>query len=208
MIPDKQDPGYKKYNNEPEQQIQQELAEGIMTAVRDHVQVISMSIGYSAPSGAVRAALQYAYHHGIVLVASSGNSGDNDTQHAGPQPRLGAGVVPGRVPRRAERGRGQHRRAADVVLKRQPLRPGRRARQGGPRPGQERVYYTVNGTSPACALVAGVAALIKSRYPAISPALVMQALTTTAQRARRAATTCSRGSASWTRTRPWPRRDS
>jgi subtilisin family serine protease len=44
------------------------------------------------------------------------------------------------------------------------------------------VYYTVDGTSPACALVAGVAALIKSRYPAISPALVIQALTTTAQK--------------------------
>src|SRR5262249_53958067 len=43
------------------------------------------------------------------------------------------------------------------------------------------LYYTVDGTSPACALVAGVAALLKSRYPGISPALVKEALTTTAQ---------------------------
>ena len=50
-----------------------------------------------------------------------------------------------------------------------------------PAQGRNGLYYTVNGTSPACALVAGVAALIKSKYPAISPAQVMEALTTTAQ---------------------------
>ena len=48
VIPDTSDPGYKKYDSEPEQTIQDELAEGIREAVRDHAQVISMSIGYSA----------------------------------------------------------------------------------------------------------------------------------------------------------------
>ena len=37
--------------------------------------VISMSIGYSAPSGTVREALQKAYDHGVVVIASAGNSG-------------------------------------------------------------------------------------------------------------------------------------
>jgi subtilisin family serine protease len=50
-----------------------------------------------------------------------------------------------------------------------------------PAQGRNGSYYTVSGTSPACALVAGVAALIKSKYPGISPAEVMEALTTTAQ---------------------------
>jgi len=81
VIPDMNDPGYKKYDSEAESQIQDELADGINQAVADHAQVISMSIGYSAPSGPVRAALQDAYDHGIVLVASAGNSGDNDEQH-------------------------------------------------------------------------------------------------------------------------------
>ena len=53
VIPDKGDPGYQAYNNEPEERIQGELADGIMAAVKDHAQVISMSIGYSAPSGVV-----------------------------------------------------------------------------------------------------------------------------------------------------------
>ena len=34
-----------------------------------------MSIGYSAPSGTVRQALQHAYDHGVVVIASAGNSG-------------------------------------------------------------------------------------------------------------------------------------
>jgi subtilisin family serine protease len=82
VIPDTTDPGYKKYDGEPESMIQDELADGIMEAISRHAQVISMSIGYSAPSAAVRAALQDAYSKGIVLVASSGNSGNNDEQHA------------------------------------------------------------------------------------------------------------------------------
>jgi subtilisin family serine protease len=68
VIPDMNDPGYKKYDGEQETQIQDELADGINEAVSDHVQVISMSIGYSAPSATVRKALQRAYDQGIVLV--------------------------------------------------------------------------------------------------------------------------------------------
>ena len=80
VIPDRGDPNYRTYDKEPEQSIQQSLAKGIREAVDGGARVISMSIGYSAPSGVVRAALQYAAQHGAVLIASSGNSGHND-QH-------------------------------------------------------------------------------------------------------------------------------
>src|SRR5262249_60724073 len=46
-----------------------------------------------------------------------------------------------------------------------------------PAQGRDGQYWLVSGTSPACALTAGVAALIKSVYPALAPALVMQAIT-------------------------------
>jgi subtilisin family serine protease len=82
VIPDKGDPGYKTYDSEPESTIQRSLAKGITDATRAGAKVISMSIGYSAPSSAVRAALQSAEQHGVVLVASSGNSGQNDAQNA------------------------------------------------------------------------------------------------------------------------------
>ena len=70
VIPDKDDPGYTKYESEPEAVIQKSLATGIEDAVNGGARVISMSIGYSAPSAQVRAALQYAYSKGAVLVAS------------------------------------------------------------------------------------------------------------------------------------------
>ena len=140
-----------------------------------------MSIGYSAPSGAVRAALQYAYAHGIVLVASSGNSGNNDEQHSRGGSRGWAPVsfpaeYPGVIGVGAVTSVGQPTSFSSGNLSVQVAAPGKSV----PAQGRNGEYYTVSGTSPACALVAGVAALIKSRYPGISPAKVLQALTATA----------------------------
>ena len=122
-----------------EEQIQGELAEGINQAVRDHAQVISMSIGYSAPSGAVRAALQYAYDHGIVLVASAGNSGDNDEQHTrsgdhGWAPVSFPAEYPGVLSVGAVNMDKQPTSFSSGNLSVKVAAPGR----GGPRPGQER----------------------------------------------------------------------
>jgi subtilisin family serine protease len=181
VIPDKEDPGYRTYNNEPEQRIQDELAEGIMTAVKDHARVISMSIGYSAPSGMVRNAIDYAYAHGTVLVASSGNSGDNDTRHAAGSSSMAPVSFPAEYPGvlgvGAVTSAGQPASFSSGNLSVQVAAPGK----GVPAQGRDGLYYTVDGTSPACALVAGVAALIESRYPRISPALVTQAMTSTAR---------------------------
>ena len=182
VIPDTSDPGYKKYDDEPERQIQDELADGIREAVRDHAQVISMSIGYSAASGAVRSALQYAYSRGIVLVASSGNSGDNDEQHVhsgdhGWAPVSFPAEYPGVLGVGAVTIDRQPTSFSSANLSVQVAAPGKSV----PAQGRNGLYYTVSGTSPACALVAGVAALIKSKYPQISAAEVMEALTTTAQ---------------------------
>ncbi len=182
VIPDMNDPGYKKYDSEPEGQIQKELADGITEAVRRHVQVISMSIGYSAPSGKVRAALQDAYDHGIVLVASAGNSGDNDEQHTrsgdhGWAPVSFPAEYPGVLSVGAVNMDKQPTSFSSGNLSVKVAAPG----EAVPAQGRNGLFYTVNGTSPACALVAGVAALIKSKYPSITPAQVMEALTTTAQ---------------------------
>jgi hypothetical protein len=181
VIPDKGDPGYRAYNDEPEQTIQDELANGIMAAVKDHAQVISMSIGYSAPSSVVRSAITYAYQHGTVLVASSGNSGGNDTRHGKGSPGMAPVSFPAEYPGVLGVGAvtiaGTPASFSSGNLSVQVAAPGK----GVPAQGRNGSYYTVDGTSPACALVAGVAALIKSRYPGISPAQVAEALRTSAQ---------------------------
>ena len=48
-----------------------------------------------------------------------------------------------------------------------------------PAQGKDGEYWLVSGTSPACALTAGVAALIRAAYPALTPVLVRKAITST-----------------------------
>jgi subtilisin family serine protease len=181
VIPDRDDPNYRAYDGESEQRIQQSLADGIRDAVRHGARVISMSIGYSAPSGAVRAALQYAAARGAVLIASSGNSGHDDQRRAqGWAPVSFPAEYPGVLSVGALDSSGNAAGFSSNNLSVKVAAPGVHV----PAQGRDGMYWTVDGTSPACALVAGVAALIVSRYPQLSPALVLQALTTSARNGR------------------------
>ena len=176
VIPDRTDPHYGAYTREQETAIQHSLAHGIDDAVRYGAKVISMSIGYSAPSGIVRQALLNANAHGVVVIASAGNSG-------GPSDAGGDGVAPDSFPAdyagvisvgavddtRAVAGFSSDNLSVQLAA------PG----VSVPAQGRDGQYWWVSGTSPACALVAGVAALIKSKYPGLAPALVVSALVTT-----------------------------
>ena len=176
VIPDRGDPNYGKYEREPENRIQQSLADGINYAVSHGVQVISMSIGYSAPSGTVRQALQRAYDHGVVVIASAGNSGGQaDTAHNSGAPESFPANYPGVISVGAVNSSGDVAGFSSDNLSVQVAAPG----VSVPAQGRDGQYWWVSGTSPACALVAGIAALIKSEYPGLAPDLVASALTTT-----------------------------
>jgi subtilisin family serine protease len=176
VIPDRADPHYGAYEREPETRIQQSLADGITFAVRHGAKVISMSIGYGAPSGAVRKALQFAYSRGVVVVASAGNSGGSaDTGQAGQSPESFPADYPGVISVGAVGPDGAVADFSSDNLSVQVAAPG----VSVPAQGRDGQYWWVSGTSPACALVAGVAALIKSLYPALPPDLVASALTST-----------------------------
>jgi subtilisin family serine protease len=178
VIPDKGDPGFRTYDAEPESRIQQSLATGIMDAVKDGAKVISMSIGYSSPSVTVRSALQFARDHGVVLVASSGNSGQDDEPHAGGfAPVSFPAEYPGVMSVAALDSSGSVASFSSNNLSVQVAAPGVQV----PAEGRDGQYWLVSGTSPACALVAGVAALIKSLHPGLAPDLVQEALTSTAR---------------------------
>ena len=176
VIPDRQDPHYGKYEREPETVIQQSLADGIAYAVAHGARVISMSIGYSAPSGLVRQELQKAYDRGVVVIASAGNSGGPaDSSRGGEAPESFPANYPGVISVGAVKSTGAVAGFSSDNLSVQVAAPGVLV----PAQGRDGQYWYVSGTSPACALVAGVAALIKSRYPGLAPDLVASALTST-----------------------------
>jgi hypothetical protein len=178
VLPDKKDPGYSQYKHESDSRGQRALAEAIRYAVAHHASVISMSLGYGAPSRVVRAALQDATRHGVVVVASSGNSGtsvkDEGKAHA---PYSFPADYPGVLGVAAVDRSGGPASFSSENLSVQIAAPGVKV----PAQGSDGQYWLVSGTSPACALTAGVAALIKSVYPQLAPALVIRAITVSAQ---------------------------
>ena len=180
VIPDRADPHYGTYERERETVIQQSLANGIKYAVTNGAKVISMSIGYSAPSGTVRHELQDAYDHGVVVIASAGNSGD-------PGPGRGQAGAPESFPANypsvisvgAVNPDGAVAPFSSDNLSVQVAAPG----VSVPAQGRDGQYWLVSGTSPACAIVSGIAALVRARYPHLPVALADQAITGTAQHA-------------------------
>jgi type VII secretion-associated serine protease mycosin len=177
VIPDRSDPHYGQYQRERETRIQQSLAAGINYAVAHGAKVISMSIGYGAPSKPVREALQQAYSRGVVVVASAGNSGAQaDLAGDGQAPVSFPADYPGVISVAAVNSSGSVAGFSSDNLSVQVAAPG----VSVPAQGRDGQYWLVSGTSPACALVAGVAALIKSKYPDLAPNLVASALTSTA----------------------------
>jgi type VII secretion-associated serine protease mycosin len=139
------------------------VAQGIRYAVDQGAQVINMSFGEATSTSTqvedTDSAIGYAIAHGVVLVASSGNGAqtDNDTEFPAAFPGVVAVAATDRSGHRATFS--THRWTTSVAA------PGvevLEAQAGGG-------YVVGAGTSPAAALVSGVAALIRSRYPKLSP---------------------------------------
>ncbi len=174
VITDATDPNNAKYEAQSASRGQRELAEAITYAVDHRAQVISMSLGYGLQSRPVRAALQDAYDHNVMVVASAGNSGDAagaaGTGHA---PYSFPADYPGVLAVGAVNSSGRVSGFSSENLSVQVAAPGVRV----PAQGRDGQYWYVSGTSPACALTAGVVALIKAKYPALTDAQVISAIT-------------------------------
>jgi subtilisin family serine protease len=137
-----------------------------------------MSLGYGLPSLPVREALQDALNRGVVVVASSGNSGNTATAHgSGHAPYSFPADYPGVLGVAAVSRSGSPAAFSSDNLSVQVAAPGVNV----PAQGRDGQYWLVSGTSPACALTAGVAALIKAKYPGLAPAQVVQAITSSTQ---------------------------
>ncbi|HEY1644385.1 MAG TPA: S8 family serine peptidase [Streptosporangiaceae bacterium] len=177
VITDKADPGYAAYQRQSLRRGQRELARAVRYAVRHGAGVISMSLGYGAPSRPVRSALQYAYSRNVVIVASSGNSGDAaEASGRGSAPYSFPADYPGVLGVAAVGQDFQPASFSSDNLSVQVAAPGVNV----PAAGRNGQYWLVSGTSPACALTAGVAALVRSRFPRLPGADVVDAITRSA----------------------------
>jgi subtilisin family serine protease len=176
VITNSGDPGYAQYERQPQARHQRELATAIEYAISRGAAVISMSLGDGAPSLPVRQALQDALKHNVVILASSGNSGNAPGARAqGHAPLSFPADYPGVLSVAAVGQDGAPAGFSSDNLSVQVAAPGVQV----PAQGQDGGYWLVSGTSPACALAAGVAALIRSADPALPPDLVREAMTTT-----------------------------
>ena len=152
------------------------VEEGIRYAVDHGAQVINMSFGEAATSATgvaeTDAAVQYAIAHGVALVASTGNGAQ--TANVAELPAALPGVIAVAATDRAGRRAtfSTHQWTTSVAA------PGVEvveAQAGGG-------YLVGDGTSPAAALVSGVVALIRARFPKLTPAQIRDVLQRTASR--------------------------
>jgi type VII secretion-associated serine protease mycosin len=171
VILDDNEPGFPIYNANAH--YEDAIASGIRYAVRRGAGVINMSLGSASAAPRVREAVGYAISRGVVVVASAGNDGAGPGRSQFSYPASYTGVISvGAVDAEHQRAPFSDRNASVVLCA-----PGVDVVGAAPGGG----YLAVNGTSPASAFVAGVAALIRSRYPRLGPALVRQALVSSAR---------------------------
>ncbi|MEU7825279.1 type VII secretion-associated serine protease mycosin [Catellatospora sp. NPDC049133] len=149
------------------------VAEGVRWAVDHGADVINLSLGGGSASDALAEAIDYAFDKDVVVVACVGNvstGGPTEIWYPAREPGVLAvtAIAPG----------DQHRlwqgslTGAEAVLS----APG--TDLVGARPGG---YWKVQGTSFAAPLVSATAALVRSRWPDMPAAEVVQRLIKTAQ---------------------------
>jgi type VII secretion-associated serine protease mycosin len=173
VILDDQEPGFAVYNENAE--YYDAIGEGIRYAVAHGAGVINMSLGSTVATRSTRLALAYALARGVVVVAAAGNDGSS---HPGftpySYPASFTGVISVAAVTASGRRASFSDRNASVVV----AAPGVNVVGDGPAGS----FLVGSGTSPASAIVAGVAALIRSKYPRLTPAQVVQAIVSSAQR--------------------------
>jgi type VII secretion-associated serine protease mycosin len=151
------------------------LAQAIRFAVDQHARVINMSIYQFVDDQRVRDAIDYARGHDVVVVAASGNSHDTTAGAVDPTPYpaaydgvVGVGAIDQSGVRSASSPVGPY---VDLVA------PGSDITMAANKSGD---YWVGEGTSFAAPYVAATAALIRSRWPAMTADDVVRQLEGTA----------------------------
>jgi serine protease len=176
------------------------IANGINYATDHGANVINMSLGGSSGSSALQAAVDYAWNHGVVLCAATGNNGTGTISYPArytnciavgatrfdgnraSYSQWGTGidvVAPGGYTSLDQNGDGY----GDGILQ--------QTFSGSP---SNFGYYFFQGTSMATPHVAAVAALVKSKHPSYTNAQVRSAIESTCK---------DKGTAGWDNKYGW-----
>src|SRR3984957_12800489 len=151
------------------------IARGIGYAVRHGAKVIDLPLDPAAQAGgtttggspAERAAVEAALRKGVVLVAPSGDNGAGTDTINYPAAYPGVISVGAFGPGFVKAGFTNHQSYATLTA----------AGDGVIAANGPAAYAKLKSTSAASAVVAGMAALIRSQFPTLTPAQVQQALT-------------------------------
>jgi len=140
------------------------IVEAIVYATKQGARIISMSFGSSFPSTSLEQALQYASDHGVLLIASAGNSGSDKPNYPSAYPTVVSVAASDKNGRKAYFS--SYGPSVDFTA------PGSNvtttAWGGG--------TVKVSGTSFSAPFVAGVAAQILAGNPRLTPAEVVSRL--------------------------------
>ncbi|MFF3867518.1 S8 family serine peptidase [Micromonospora sp. NPDC001898] len=151
-----------------------DIAGGIRWAADHGADVINLSVGVTGSDPQVTEAVRYALGKGAVLVAAAGN---RRTDRAVPLPANIPGVLAvGATGRTGSLWSGSVT-GPEVGL----TAPGERIIGPVPPPVSPNGYGVTDGTSDATAVVSGIAALVRSRYPDLDAADVVNRLVRTAR---------------------------
>ncbi|MEU8804313.1 S8 family serine peptidase [Spirillospora sp. NPDC048819] len=146
------------------------VAQGIRYAVDHGADIINMSLGggrqFYNGTKSQESAIKYALDKGVVLIASAGNDGSGANRKNFPAAYPGV-IAVGALDRRLRLWKDSNRRSHAAVCA-----PGVDIVSADASNG----YVVGTGTSASSAMVAGVAALVRSRYPRLTPAEVREAL--------------------------------
>ncbi|WP_433333020.1 S8 family peptidase [Spirillospora sp. CA-294931] len=146
------------------------VAQGIRYAVDQGAKIINMSLGggrqFYDGSSSEESAIKYALSRGVVLIASAGNDGSGPNRKNFPAAYPGV-IAVGALDRGLRLWKDSNRRPYVAVCA-----PGVEIVSADAEDG----YVVGTGTSPSSAIVAGVAALVRAKYPALTPEQVRQAL--------------------------------
>lgn len=146
------------------------VAQGIRYAVDHGAEIINMSLGggrqFYNGTKSQENAIKYALGKGVVLIASAGNDGSGANRKNFPAAYPGV-IAVGALDRRLRLWKDSNRRSHAAVCA-----PGVDIVSADASNG----YVVGTGTSASSAMVAGVAALVRSRYPKLTPDEVRRSL--------------------------------